>query len=76
VDFPFDEAKCIAMKADGTQVAVGQTKKFTHVYDISVSGDAVSATEVKKIEARNPVTVVSYSPTGDPAGDRRQGPHD
>lgn len=65
LDFPFDEAKCMAMKTDGTQIAVGQTKKFTHVYDVSVSGDSVSATEVKKIEARNPVTAVSYSPTGD-----------
>lgn len=65
VDFPFDEAKCMCMKADGSQIAVGHSKKMTHIYNITVSGAVVSATEVKKIEARSPVSALSYSPTGD-----------
>jgi WD40 repeat protein len=64
-DFAFDEAKCITMKKDGTQMAVGTTKNATHVYDITVNGSAVTVAESKKIDARNPVTSLAYSPTGD-----------
>ena len=54
----------IAIKTDGTQLAVGTAKNATYVYDVTY-GDTVSIAEVKKIDARQPVTSLAYTPTGD-----------
>ena len=58
------EATCIAIKTDGSQLAVGTAANATHVYDVT-NGDVVSIAEIKKIDARQPVSSLAYTPTGD-----------